>query len=509
MPRRRRRASVAYPRDTETAERVAAVAEAAERRYGLAEKAARWRSLAFAAGDELADGPVLALDDYSEIPFLQDIVGVPWYQYRARVRCGDGDWYAVARPAIPGYEEYNRDYLGLGRARVIRLGPACHDDLALAASLRADAASFGTLCDVARREGGLVLHPYMGIEPVWRLAESIRTQTGAAVRVLAPYPEVTRLANDKARFSEVVRKLLGADALARTTTTNDASLIAELLRAEVERSETVALKMPSCASGMGNRLFDARSLRGKSPETFHALVDRFLEEKEWNGCDPVLVVEWHRDVIESPSTQCWIPPEGAGEPEVEEVYQQFLLGEEQVFEGAMLSGLPRRIRHDLMTASWSICRVFQTLGYVGRCSFDALVVGKTLENARVKLVECNGRWGGTSTPMHLVKRVFGDFRRVPYKAQDYVDPRLRGLDFVGLMELFEGQLYDRRTGKGRVLLYNVGGITEHGKFDLAVTGRTYAEIERYLSTRIPGLVTRYLRRGGRTRSDQNGSPRPA
>lgn len=159
----------------------------------------------------------------------------------------------------------------------------------------------------------------------------------------------------------------------------------------------------------------------------------------------------------------------------------------------MLSGLPRAIRHDFMTRSWLICRVFQQLGYVGRCSFDALVVGRDLASARVKFVECNGRWGGTSTPMNLMTRVFGDFRTIPYKAQDYVDERLCGLGFPQLIDLFGNSLYDRRTGRGRVLLYNVGGVGEHGKFDMVVTGRSYADIGRFIEERVPALIARFVR----------------
>jgi hypothetical protein len=94
--------------------------------------------------------------------------------------------------------------------------------------------------------------------------------------------------------------------------------------------------------------------------------------------------------------------------------------------------------------------------------------------------------------------VFGDFRRIPYKAQDYVDPRLRGMGFEDLMEVFGDTLYDCRTGKGRVLLYNVGGVPEHGKFDLVVTGPDYAAVSRFMTERVPDLIGRYVRgrRGG-------------
>ncbi|MEX0911934.1 MAG: hypothetical protein WD031_00785, partial [Gemmatimonadota bacterium] len=363
-------------------------------------------------------------------------------------------------------------------------------------ALAADDAALRELGSLARERGGLLLHPYMGIEGVWELAETIGRVVDVPVRVLGPLPEATRLANNKAEFSAIVEQILGPEAIAQTTTAADPTALAELLRDEVHRSDAVALKMPSCASGMGNRVFDSAPLRGRPLYDFREQVDRFLEDKEWAGHEEVLVVEWHVDVLESPSAQCWIPPLGAGEPVIEEVYQQFLLGTSRVFEGAMLSNLPRRLRHDLMAKSWSICRVFQRLGYVGRCSFDALVVGPTREEAQIKLVECNGRWGGTSTPMHLMRRVFGDFRSLPYKAQDFVDDRLKGMRFPDLVELFGADLYDRRAGRGRVLLYNVGGLEEHGKFDLVVTGRTFADVDRYLRERVPALIARYLPRGG-------------
>lgn len=495
MPRRRRKNPVAYPRDAATAERVAAVAERTAVEWRLPAGGGRWGSHMVDSTHLRASTPVLSLDDYSEIPFVEAVVGAPWYQYRARLRCGDDDWYAVAKPPIEGYEDYNRRFLGLGRARVLHLEPS-GSRLAIARLLRKDPATLGRIAAVAAGAGGLLIHPYMAIEAVWELAEAVARGAGVPARVLGPLPRVTRLANDKVRFSAIVERLLGSDALTRTATSADPDIVTEHLRELAGRWDAVALKMPSCASGMGNRIFDGGTLRGRPKRTVRAHVDRFLEEKEWDGTEELLVVEWHTDVLESPSTQCWIPPLGGGEPVVEEVYEQFLVGEERMFEGAMLSALPASIRHDFMVKSWLLCRVLQRLGYAGRCSFDGLVVGRSLREARVKLVECNGRWGGTSTPMHLMTRVFGDFRAVPYKAQDYVDERLRGLEFQDLLDIFGDSLYDRRTGKGRVLLYNVGGVTEHGKFDLVVTGRRHAEVQRFIDRRVPALISRYLRRRG-------------
>ena len=491
MPRRRQKISVAYPRDSRSAERVDEVAGWARGAYRLGDSADRWEAHRARPGDMESGAPVLSLDDYSTIPYVESVVGLHWYQYRARLRCGDGDIYAVAQGGIEGYEAYNRSYLGLGRAEAVRLdapGPG----LPLARLLAADETAFARLVAAARDGGELLVHPYMAIESVWELARALSESAGVPVRVLGPLPEVARLANDKARFSDVVERLLGYDALVHTASSADPLVVAEHICEIAGRGEAVALKMPSSASGMGNRVFESREIRDKPMRWIRELVERFLEETEWDGSETPLVVEWHRDVLESPSTQCWIPPVGAGDPQVEAVYEQSLVGEQGVFEGAMLSGLPARIRREFMIRSWMVCRVFQELGYTGRCSFDGLVVGRTLEDAQVKFVECNGRWGGTSTPMHLMKRVFGDFRARPYKAQDYVDHRLLGLGFPELLEIFDGALYDRRTGRGRVLLYNVGGVTDHGKFDIVVTGRTFADVERFIREGVPARIARYL-----------------
>lgn len=493
MPPRRRIPFSDYPRDAATADRISSAVERATRDHGLTRGVGRWTPYRVTESAHLhAHGMVVSLDDYSGMPFVETVVGVPWYQYRARLRCDDDDLYAVVRPPIDGYEDYNRRFLGLGRAGLLHL-ESTNADLEVARSLKDQAPAFDALVAAARRAGGVLIHPYMAIEPVWELAEALAREADVPVRVLGPLPRVTRLANDKARFSKLVDRLLGTDALARTLTTADPATMAELVRELARECDAVALKMPSCASGMGNHILDGRSVRRKPQREVRDLVHRFLEDKRWDG-EEVLVVQWHRDVIESPSAQCWIPPLDGGEPQVEEVYQQLLVGEQRIFEGSVISALPVAIRQDFMRKSWLICKVFQLLGYVGRCSFDALVVGPSLEAARVKFVECNGRWGGTSTPMHLMNRVFGDFRGVSYRAQDYVDERLIGLGFPDLLELFGDTLYDRRSGRGRVLLYNVGGVPDHGKFDIVVTGPTYADIAHFIRERIPDRIARYLRR---------------
>ena len=112
MPRRRRTIAISYPRDPATSARVSAVAERTDQRNGLGAASKRWRPLTCTAADLRSSAPTLALDDYSEIPFVKSVVGVEWYQYRARLRCEAGDCYAVAADGIEGriavYEQASR-----------------------------------------------------------------------------------------------------------------------------------------------------------------------------------------------------------------------------------------------------------------------------------------------------------------------------------------------------------------------------------------------------------------
>ncbi|MEX2572219.1 MAG: hypothetical protein WD737_13050, partial [Gemmatimonadota bacterium] len=114
MPRRRPTQTVAYPRDPATTDRIVVAADRTARRHGLADSARRWAPYKVRPDDSVGVTPaqpagalpVLALDDYSELPFIRTIVGIDWYEYRARLRCGEGDRFAVMAPPIEGYEEY-------------------------------------------------------------------------------------------------------------------------------------------------------------------------------------------------------------------------------------------------------------------------------------------------------------------------------------------------------------------------------------------------------------------
>ena len=197
----------------------------------------------------------------------------------------------------------------------------------------------------------------------------------------------------------------------------------------------------------------------------------------------MLAVAW-LDTDLSPSTQLWIPPLGAGDPRLEGIYEQILKGEERVFVGSRPSTLPDAVNQELGTAALMVAAALQQLGYVGRCSFDHLVTGDPHGEIRVVFTECNGRWGGTSTPMSLLDRLLHG-PRPAYRAQDVVFQELIGASLPDLLELAGDLVFQPGTGQGRFIFYNLGPLGAHGKFDVISIGADQADAERGVLEILP------------------------
>lgn len=465
--------------------RAVAVAREVDARLGLREASADRAAHAYAA--PRAGVSTLHLDDVSGVPFLQDIVGVEFYQLRTRVRAGDGDLYAATCPGMPDYEAYCRDRLGLGAPSFVQAAPFGPPIEVAAACRRGEA--FEAIVAAARARGGLTVHPYMGIDAVWDLARDVATRAEVDVDVVAPPPPVTWYANDKRHLTELAEALvaptLDSPATVPTRVATTPEKIAAALREVAARYDRVALKMTRFASAMGNRVFDAATVRALDDAALAELVAAYLRDKAWAPGQPVLAVRWI-DMAPSPSTQTWIPPLGAGPPRLDGVYEQLLEGRERVFLGSVPARLEPAIHAWLGRASLLMARVYQELGYVGRCSFDFILDGE-----QPLFVECNGRWGGTSTPMHLVDRLSpprgSSGSRPAYRARDFVSPRFAGRTFTELAAAVGDELFDARTGRGRFILYNVGCLPT-GKFDVIALGADVDDASRALEERLPQLV---------------------
>ena len=431
--------------------------------------------------------PALHLEDVSAIPFLSGIAGVEEYQHRARVRAAKGDAYATVTAVPAAYDAYCTARLHLDPVTRIAVRPGDASPLAVAEGCMAGEA-FDRVTDLARRSRRLVIHPYMAIEPVWELARRVADRTGAKVTVLGPPPPVTWLANDKALFDEVVNAVLGPGWTPETQPGSTIPTIAANLRALASTRPTVALKRTRCASAMGNQVFEGSALRGRSTTEIEEIVSGFLERTEWTPDETVLAVAWETAAA-SPSTQWWIPG-GADPPRLDGIYEQILEGDRQVFVGSRPSTLPQAVNLRLARAARRVAGALQSLGYAGRCSFDHLVLGDLHGDFIIRFTECNGRWGGTSTPMHLVDRLVTRHRgaRPSYRAQDVTAPHLTGARFDHLVELVGDEAFDPLRGTGRFILYNVGPLAAFGKFDVIALGDNQDEAERAMVETLPKLL---------------------
>ncbi len=428
-----------------------------------------------------ANHPTLHLDDVSAIPFLLGISGVEEYQHRAQVRARDGDLFATVTPSVPGYPAYCAETLRFGRATGVLAEPL-PNKLAVARACSRGTA-FQEVCAAAKAAGGLTIHPYMSIAPVWRLALLVAQEAGVDVRVIGPPPPVTALANDKALLGELVGRVLGPAAIVATHRSSCPSALTRHLLALSEGGERVALKRTRCASAMGNEVHRSAALREAGPDGVERIVRAFLERTEWDGSEEVLAVAWEETEL-SPSTQLWIPPLGHGDPLLEGVYDQILDGPHRVFVGSRPSVLPEAVRARLGSWSLEVACALQQMGYVGRCSFDLLVLGDPDGDFQLRFTECNGRWGGTSIPMSMVDRLRGAPRPC-YRAQDFIHPGLVGARFEDVLARTGDGLFDPATGEGRFVFYNVGPMAGSGKLDVIAFGATPDEADAALLQELP------------------------
>ncbi|MEE2902605.1 MAG: hypothetical protein VYC39_09750 [Myxococcota bacterium] len=428
--------------------------------------------------------PTLFLEDLTGIPFLSKIAGIEAYQHRARVRAGDGDLFAAVGPKTEGYEEYCRDVLLLGSTELVHAEPV--DGLMAVARACMSGQAFERLLERAREAGGFSVHPYMSIDDVWQLARLIKEETGVPVSVCGPPTPVLWIANDKSLLSELAVRTAGSDIISESRLSTIPEEMAEALVHLAQSHERVALKRTRCASAMGNKVFDSKTLLAWTKEQLHEQVVRFLTETEWEEDEPVITVVWEKAVC-SPSTQLFLPPIGEGDVIFNGVFEQILEGEEQMFLGSRPSTLPAAVEAKLKRSSLAIAGALQHLGYTGVCSFDFLVLGNLCGDFEVRITECNGRWGGTSTPMNLVSRLIQGPRPC-YRAQDFIHESLVGISFDEFLQRVGSKAFNATTQEGKFVFYNTGCLAKSGKFDVIAFADTPEETDAAILEELPKLL---------------------
>lgn len=447
--------------------------------------------------EHLEDGPTLHLDDLSEIALLDRVYDVRFMLDRARLRAATGDFVASCFQTPPAYEQYCRERLGLGSPTWLEPEPLANQ-LQVAYACWEDRRVRRTLVRALRNDELLYVHPHMGTLAIWELAALLEQSSRRPIKVVAPPPAVTKWANDKLAFAETVTGLFGPAFVPPTAQAWSYGALTQRVRELAAASRVIVLKLPDSAGGGGNVVAKAERFRGRSLRAIRDDLKDLLWGIRWDGQGKLLVGSWETDVQSAPSAQLWIPPEPDQPPVVEGLYEQTFEGREGSFVGSRPVRFPSPMAQELVDRCWLLARLFQRLGYVGRCSFDMLLLGEDFEQSRLVFIECNGRWGGTSLPMTLMNRLFGDWMSQPYAARECCVAGLDCLEFPDLLDFFGPDLFDARTGKGSLVFYNPGRMQAQSGINVLALGETWEAAHRVVETEIrERLAELVARRGAR------------
>jgi hypothetical protein len=387
----------------------------------------------------LDSGPCLFIEDHHGIRLFERLGNLA-YTYRALLLARSGDMVAIGVPRSAAFECYCAEMLGLGDAEILEPAETDAAD-SLATRCTRDEGVVERLAAHARRHGGLNIVPYMSTGGVWALAGRLSERCEAVIRVAAPPPHLARCVNDKIWFGRCVDRLIGAQAVPAAVSVSGSAMLTARVAEFARAHATVAVKLPDSASSKGNLVMDSASLGGRALPQLRRHLTTLMRRAGWRDEFPLLVSAWEQPVLASPSVHLWIPDAGSGDPIVEAVFDQHLSGGGGEFAGAAPSTLPEDWQRRLAREAALLGALFQRLGYFGRCSFDAIVVGFDVERAVLHWIECNGRWGGVSLPVTLASRLFGDWRRRPFVIVERSDLHGPPRKFSDVLRKLEGHLY--------------------------------------------------------------------
>ena len=383
----------------------------------------------------------LVIGDAREIA-LANCDEAPAYDHRLSLLARAGDLVVFGGEPNPAFQRYRTQFIGLGPVQALRpSGVADNPLLPLADRCRLDTAVFLRIVSVARQQGGLTLVPHIGMGSVWRLAVAVAAETGLDVRVMSPPPRLTRRVNDKLWFARLVAAVIGPDAIPPTYSAHGPAVLARRARALAGRADRVVIKVPDSSGGLGNVCLLARDLVGAPPAEITDRVFGVLRAAGWYDAYPLLVGLWETPSLSSPSVQLWIPAADAGPPVIEGLFEQILEGRESAFVGCVPAQLPEAWQARLAGEAMRLATVLQLLGYFGRCSLDALLIGADFASARLHWIECNGRWGGVSIPMTLLNRVWRGAEPPKLVVMERTTERYPRRPFAGAVRALDGLLF--------------------------------------------------------------------
>jgi hypothetical protein len=427
----------------------------------------------------MSDAPALFFEDHSEISLFRTIEGS--LEYRTFLLAADDDVFLVGGRRFPEFEAYCRDVLGLGAGTVLKVESAPDSRLVKPLALRCaeNVAHLKTLCDVAEVNGGLNIFPYIGTGHAWLLASAIAAQSGAEVSVAAPPPQLTRRVNDKLWFLERVHEALNASASPLTYSAFGPAALAARIRAIASSYPRVAVKVPDSAGSLGNVMIRSESIVGKPLAQIRQSILDILSARGWQNTYPVMVGIWDYPVVASPSVNVWIPSREEGPPVIEGIFTQVLRGEKATFVGAEPSHLPKSVEDRILQAAACLAQYFQNLGYFGRCGFDAILVGESIDRSKIHWIECNGRWGGVSIPITVANRLVGDWTKKSIIVIQRTHLRMPPRSLKAILEKLKGYLFSSAHRREGVVLLAPGRLLEGRGLNMMSLADTGSSAERY------------------------------
>jgi len=416
------------------------------------------------------------IDDFSGISLItDDPLAHHCYCSRAFVRARNGDIVAALGPVTKGYGEYFNNYLGLGLPEYIEIPvhPKYNQN-----PFKSLMISEHTIAKLGNKINGdsVLLHPYMGHSDAWELARTLNSKLGVPIKVLAPLPVLTELVNNRSIFADMVALILGIPYRLTSFPVANATQIATCIVTKFKATDRIALRVVNSATGLGTYMLEPKTRAQLKPEELQTKIAVWLKEIQWNNVPYITVECWEPQVLCSPSLQLWIPPAAEGSPIIEGIFdQEFDPNNPVQFTGSTTSNLSGVILENLKKDALKIAQAFQALGYLGRCSFDLILCGTNLANANYKFVECNGRWGGTSTSMALMNRLFLNHREQAYYAKTVNVPALKGTPFDIIFKYLEPILYNHINATGWLILHNPSCVKAIGTLDAITLADTQQE----------------------------------
>lgn len=402
-------------------------------------------------GSGLTSAPALIIGDTREIGFHPKMTE-QLLEHRIGLLVTGGDMIVADAP-MTAFKEYLRNLLKCSPFDTVALNiPTRNNRTATAARCIEQPEVMDALVSRARSAGQYQILPHIGTGWSWMLAGEVSARAGVPVSVAAPPPRLSRRVNDKIWFAARLRSVLGPKSLPPTHAAFGPSAAAARIMRMAKSSETVIVKVPDGSGSLGNVAIHSDQISVLGLRDTRELILRLLRARGWQDQYPILTGVWEDNAVASPSVQIWIPSLREGDPKIEGFFEQHVSGENAAFVGAAPAILPNQIAERMGQEAMQIGLVLQHLGYFGRCSFDALLVGKSRESAAIHWIECNGRWGGVSLPMTLANRLFGSNRPLSMVVVQELSMPLAKPGFNSCLEELRPLLLQYGDTEGIVLL---------------------------------------------------------